>query len=441
MSQSCLGQRRTRVGFTLIELLVVIAIIAILAAILFPVFSKAREKARQTACISNQKQIALAFIIWSQENDEKFPPATDWSTAVGVSGKVLICPTQGKNSAANQGNNSYGYSDRIAGRTLGEFPDPSSEVLIADSNANVLVVFNVDQRHAGGAIVGWADGHVTFEKTPPQIFLNTASGLQALAEPEFTANTTLPAVTASGRWARLGKFSNGTTITTDGVDTYNDFRFKAAFINDGAVKVASPQILPSKDIYSFTAGSGPRFHLLAHSYGNYSQVTWNFSAADRTGINTLWAVTGDLLMAGRRTDSSTYDPVTKETCINSFLNTITVYDSSDVEIAKLIVQDYNHWSWGAFISFRSGDNDVNRVYLVPNSTVVHEAPDVHALSQSFQPFTLAFTGSKIILSYGNKTATVPTVASWNAPGKIVFNSYTNERGSEIAFANPVYVKK
>ena len=48
-----------RVGFTLIELLVVIAIIAILAAILFPVFAQAREKARQTACLSNTKQIAM----------------------------------------------------------------------------------------------------------------------------------------------------------------------------------------------------------------------------------------------------------------------------------------------------------------------------------------------------------------------------------------------
>jgi len=52
-------------GFTLIELLVVIAIIAILAAILFPVFSKAREKARQTQCINNQKQIATAVLMYA----------------------------------------------------------------------------------------------------------------------------------------------------------------------------------------------------------------------------------------------------------------------------------------------------------------------------------------------------------------------------------------
>jgi prepilin-type N-terminal cleavage/methylation domain-containing protein/prepilin-type processing-associated H-X9-DG protein len=65
-----------RSGFTLIELLVVIAIIAILAAILFPVFAQAREKARQTACISNLKQIGTGFQMYIQDYDETFPPWT-----------------------------------------------------------------------------------------------------------------------------------------------------------------------------------------------------------------------------------------------------------------------------------------------------------------------------------------------------------------------------
>jgi len=62
-----------RSGFTLIELLVVIAIIAILAAILFPVFARAREKARQTSCISNLKQLALGLLMYAQDYDNKFP--------------------------------------------------------------------------------------------------------------------------------------------------------------------------------------------------------------------------------------------------------------------------------------------------------------------------------------------------------------------------------
>jgi prepilin-type N-terminal cleavage/methylation domain-containing protein/prepilin-type processing-associated H-X9-DG protein len=70
-------------GFTLIELLVVIAIIAILAAILFPVFAQAREKARQASCMSNMKQIGLASNMYLQDYDEKFP-SHDWPKGMGL---------------------------------------------------------------------------------------------------------------------------------------------------------------------------------------------------------------------------------------------------------------------------------------------------------------------------------------------------------------------
>jgi prepilin-type N-terminal cleavage/methylation domain-containing protein/prepilin-type processing-associated H-X9-DG protein len=71
-----------RKGFTLIELLVVIAIISILAAVLFPVFAKAREKARQTSCLNNEKQLALGMMQYVQDYDEIFPTPqpTAWSS-------------------------------------------------------------------------------------------------------------------------------------------------------------------------------------------------------------------------------------------------------------------------------------------------------------------------------------------------------------------------
>src|SRR5436305_5829833 len=67
--------RKQNRAFTLIELLVVIAIIAILAAILFPVFAQAREKARSISCLSNTKQLGLAVMMYVQDYDETFPLA------------------------------------------------------------------------------------------------------------------------------------------------------------------------------------------------------------------------------------------------------------------------------------------------------------------------------------------------------------------------------
>src|SRR5580700_8276059 len=86
-------QRRTR-AFTLIELLVVIAIIAILAAILFPVFAQAREKARGISCLSNTKQLGTSIMMYTQDYDETYPMGfqadTNWTT--GASWPQMIQP-------------------------------------------------------------------------------------------------------------------------------------------------------------------------------------------------------------------------------------------------------------------------------------------------------------------------------------------------------------
>ena len=168
-------------GFTLIELLVVIAIIAILAAILFPVFSKAREKARQTTCTSNQKQFATATMMYIQENDETMPGTDFWSSVDGVSGKILICPTAGKKIA-----NAYGVSNRVLGRKLGDIKSPENEELTMDAveglaNNLLMTIEDVAFRHTGKAIVSYVDSHVVLTKSVRAVF--------APPEPIFYATT------------------------------------------------------------------------------------------------------------------------------------------------------------------------------------------------------------------------------------------------------------
>lgn len=102
-----------KLGFTLIELLVVIAIISILAAILFPVFQKVRENARAISCASNEKQLALGVLMYTQDADEALPPTqaadgTLWPDLINPyvkNAQVRVCPDD---SGAT---NSYGLNE------------------------------------------------------------------------------------------------------------------------------------------------------------------------------------------------------------------------------------------------------------------------------------------------------------------------------------------
>jgi prepilin-type N-terminal cleavage/methylation domain-containing protein/prepilin-type processing-associated H-X9-DG protein len=138
-----------RRGFTLIELLVVIAIIAILAAILFPVFAKAREKARQSSCLSNTKQLGLAVMQYAQDYDESMPRTyffpdpnyVSWAMAVlpyCKSNQIFDCPSGTYKWNGVWGESlSYGYSCNIGentSRSLGTIAKPSETVLLGDGD-------------------------------------------------------------------------------------------------------------------------------------------------------------------------------------------------------------------------------------------------------------------------------------------------------------------
>jgi len=148
------ARRPVKQGFTLIELLVVIAIIAILAAILFPVFARARENARRASCQSNLKQISLGIKQYTQDYDEKFPlyfsdaATAGWASQLQPyvkSIQILQCPSEP--NSTNDGNvNSLGYTDYAYNSGLGrDYTDAgnsrsASEATLLNSSLTVLLI-------------------------------------------------------------------------------------------------------------------------------------------------------------------------------------------------------------------------------------------------------------------------------------------------------------
>ncbi|MCE5238104.1 DUF1559 domain-containing protein [bacterium] len=134
-----------RRGFTLIELLVVIAIIAILAAILFPVFAKAREKARQASCLSNLKQIGIGCLTYLQDYDECFPPSYVASSPrhsfieqiqpYVKSLQIFDCPSQTVKCLSPpqyNGERSYGANTYLFWQPQASVTDPAGTIMVAD---------------------------------------------------------------------------------------------------------------------------------------------------------------------------------------------------------------------------------------------------------------------------------------------------------------------
>ncbi len=191
-------------GFTLIELLVVIAIIAILAAILFPVFARAREKARQTSCLSNLRQLATGVAMYASDNDGMMPwqqTLVVWD-ALGTLGmspwlqvvepyvknrNIFKCPSGPGATLTHYSFNAYAMSvSSLGAYTIDSAPDPSAAVMLFDAGgtdtsswsapaaadadptnegqiagdaSNTVVSLLFPGRHNGGNNIAFMDGH------------------------------------------------------------------------------------------------------------------------------------------------------------------------------------------------------------------------------------------------------------------------------------------
>jgi len=209
-----------RRGFTLIELLVVIAIIAILAAILFPVFARAREKARQSSCLSNVKQLSLGIIMYAQDYDERFPhyrwvkepPSSVWidrdnSAATNrhfwveniepylKNTEILFCPSSDYDAGmVTNGKRylTYGYNGKMNTTKLALFKNTAQKIMIGDLGMrhsdrtptgyveNWFIWVDNDSQwrqyswwsniHNGGGNYGFMDGHAKWlSETDPAL--------------------------------------------------------------------------------------------------------------------------------------------------------------------------------------------------------------------------------------------------------------------------------
>ncbi|HOJ39391.1 MAG TPA: DUF1559 domain-containing protein [bacterium] len=224
-----LSAGRKRGGFTLIELLVVVAIISILAAMLLPALSRAREKARGSVCMSNLKQITLAMFLYAQDYEEYFPPTyyftasseigwdfatDDWWTSnrpglLGpyLKGKVFSCPSKAVVKSYDRPYTGYAYNATYIGGgysvwngqqdppvKISRIVKPSKTVLLADSAiwsswTNEVIVNsylrapgdpsyfgpNVHFRHNGIANVAYCDGHVEAVRAKYNVSSNDAT--------------------------------------------------------------------------------------------------------------------------------------------------------------------------------------------------------------------------------------------------------------------------
>jgi prepilin-type N-terminal cleavage/methylation domain-containing protein/prepilin-type processing-associated H-X9-DG protein len=218
-------RRANRSAFTLIELLVVIAVITIVAALLFPVFAQAREKARQATCTSNIKNLGLAMLMYAHDHDDTYPPAFylpygNWPNVVrpymGQGGEgaeqlwtrgIMLCPSAGMKGWAYSMSRALSPMDSRAvgshvGRPLAAVTRPAQIIMLAEApqvkeweGAGSVLAAEQDcwggklgdgtthpayrdgdgivtdlsrscfstprYRHSGGAMIVWADGHVS----------------------------------------------------------------------------------------------------------------------------------------------------------------------------------------------------------------------------------------------------------------------------------------
>lgn len=159
---------------------ILLAMMGIVAAIVFPAFARAHAKARQTACVSNVKQLAFAARMYTQDHDRYFPLAENWCDALmPYTGDEMLfqCP------ALPRQRSGYAYNASLSKGLSTRLAEPEATVVLFDATGGWNLsggLTLLSPRHLGRATLGFADGHVDLSEPPSSGETTEGAGEQAL---------------------------------------------------------------------------------------------------------------------------------------------------------------------------------------------------------------------------------------------------------------------
>lgn len=280
-------------GFTLIELLVVIAIIAILAAILFPVFAQARDKARAINCLSNEKQISLAILMYNGDYDETFNPCevwgtapqenSDWTTLISpylksgnyagwvTEGGVFQCPSNPAPAGngdpvpggqyilrgdvfspadLNQKNDepAVGYDNNPAHATDAQIPTPSQTIMGWEPGANLGYVSTADYYHSvTHCSSGWCfSGNNSYgADMTASLWATSTGGYPNLTAPNGDCDTPAPGVFSWGGGAESSGCNGMPRYRHAGTCNFMFFDGHVKALNKGKINYTNNVFIPN----------------------------------------------------------------------------------------------------------------------------------------------------------------------------------------------------
>jgi prepilin-type N-terminal cleavage/methylation domain-containing protein/prepilin-type processing-associated H-X9-DG protein len=277
-----------RRGYTLVEILVVIVIIAILVAILLPVLSRARGKAYEATCLSNQQQAVKDVLMQVQDNKESFPGALgveeEQTWRGGMEARLLRCPASNNDGSVKSP--CIGFNMYLYGQGYGDVEKPSSAIMTADARFNLLRDKNdvEPKRHGTGYIAGFVDGHAKLIDPATQSVIygpgeegNTYYSLCAVnVAVSFTA-----ADAATGK--STGAVEGENLLITN--DSGGDLTVKVTV--SGGTTPPTKGFNPAKDNLTIHKGMGKGFLLYCYTDDSGEKVDTVFTFGEGSNVVTI----------------------------------------------------------------------------------------------------------------------------------------------------------